>query len=79
MRGGVLHACERCRLLKLRESSASLDFRDEATDRSVSKRSYTVVPSAPNSLPEGETQALWLELAPLPRIPPYGMRYASLL
>ena len=49
----------------------------EATDRSVAKQSYTVVPSAPNSIPEGETRALGLELAPLRRIPPYGMRYAA--
>jgi hypothetical protein len=49
----------------------------EATDRSVAKQSYTVVPSAPNSNPGRETRALWLELAPLRRIPPYGMRYAA--
>ena len=28
----------------------------EATDRSVAKQSYTVVPSAPNSIPEGKRE-----------------------
>jgi len=45
----------------------------------VSKQIYTVVPSAPNSMPGRETRALWLELALLRRIPLYGMSYAASL